>query len=141
MVTITEEILNRNFIFCAVIFLDSKLDFDDHIKGVFDETSMDLFTSSEILPEPFLLQIYKSFVRPYLDYDIICDKVFIGFFFSRNFSPFNIMQNNISLVRVNENFFMNTFFRSTITVSRISMNGVSVIQLALIYLKGDYYNL
>ena len=63
-----------------MIFLDSKFDFDDHIKGIFDETSMVLFTSSEILPKPFLPQIYKSFVRPYLDYDIICDKVFIGFF-------------------------------------------------------------
>ena len=75
-----KKFLIENFIFCAVIFLDGKLDFDDHIKGVFDETSMVLFTSSEILPKPSLLQIYKSFVRPYLDYDIICDKAFLGFF-------------------------------------------------------------
>ena len=41
-----------------------------------------LLTSSEnILPRPSLLQIYKSFVRPQLDYgDIIYDKAFIGSF-------------------------------------------------------------
>ena len=33
------------------------------------------------LPRPSLLQIYKSFVRPYLDYDdIIYDKAFIRSF-------------------------------------------------------------
>ena len=43
---------------------------------------MVLFASSEIfLPKPSLLQIYKSFVRPHLDYgDIIYDKAFIGSF-------------------------------------------------------------
>ena len=41
-----------------------------------------LLTSSEnVLPRPSLLQIYKSFVRPQLDYgDIIYDKAFIGSF-------------------------------------------------------------
>ena len=33
------------------------------------------------LLKPTLLQIYKSFVRPHLDYgDIIYDKAFIGYF-------------------------------------------------------------
>ena len=34
-----------------------------------------------LLPRPFLLQIYKSYVRPHLDYgDIIYDKAFIDYF-------------------------------------------------------------
>ena len=41
-----------------------------------------LFAVSEIfLPRPSLLQLYKSFVRPHLDYgDIIYDEAFIGCF-------------------------------------------------------------
>ena len=66
------------------MFLDSKLDFDEHIKGVFDKTSKSIGLIRKlqnISPRPSLLQIYKSFVRPHLDYcDIIYDKVFIGSF-------------------------------------------------------------
>ena len=67
-----------------VMLLDSKLDFDEHIKGVFDKTSkyMSLIRKlRNFLPRPSLLQIYKSFVRPHLDYgDIIYDKAFTGSF-------------------------------------------------------------
>ena len=66
------------------MLLDSKLDFDEHIKGVFDKTSKSIGLIRKIenfLPRPPLLQIYKSLVRPHLDYgDIIYDKAFIGFF-------------------------------------------------------------
>ena len=67
-----------------VIFLDSKLDFDEHIKGVFEKTSKSIGLICKlrnVLPRPSLLEIYKSFVRPHLDYgDIIYDKAFIGYF-------------------------------------------------------------
>ena len=64
------------------MFLDSKLDFNEQIKWVFDElvNLLVLFLSSNFfLPRPSLLQICKSFVRPYPDCgDIIYDKAFIG---------------------------------------------------------------
>ena len=61
------------------MFLDSKLDFDEHIKAEFDRTIVHIDKLRNFLPRPSLLQIYKSFVRPYLDYgDIICDEAFIG---------------------------------------------------------------
>ena len=66
------------------MFLDSKLDFDEHIKGVFDKTSKSVGLIREcqnFLPRPSLLQIYISFVRFHLDYgDIIYDKACIGYF-------------------------------------------------------------
>ena len=66
------------------MFLDSKLDFDEHIKGVFDKTSKSaglLCKLRNFLTRPSLLQIYKSFVRSHLGYDdMIYDKAFIGYF-------------------------------------------------------------
>ena len=66
------------------MFLDSKLDFDKHIKGVFDKTSKSIGLIRKLrifLPRPSLLQIYRSFVRLHLDYgDIIYDKTFIASF-------------------------------------------------------------
>ena len=66
------------------MFVDSKLDFDEHIKGVFEKTSKSIGLIRKLrkfLPRPSLLQIYKSFVRPGLDYsDIIYDKTFLGYF-------------------------------------------------------------
>ena len=77
------------------LFLDSKLDFDEHIKVVFEKTSKSTGLIRKLrnfLPRPSLLQIYKSFVRPHLDYgDIIYDKAFIGYF-QRNLNPFKITQ-------------------------------------------------
>ena len=66
------------------MFLHSKLDFDEHIKGVFEKTikSIGLIRRfRNFLPRPSLLQIYKSFVRAHLDCgDIIYDKASIGYF-------------------------------------------------------------
>ena len=45
------------------IFLDGKLDFDEHIKGVFDKTSKSIGLTCKLLnllQRPSLLQIYKS---------------------------------------------------------------------------------
>ena len=165
------------------MFLDSELDFDYHIKGVFEKTSKSIGLIRKLrnfLPRPSLLQIYKFFVRPHLDYgDIIYDKAFIGYFQKKlesiqynaalaitgairgtsrekiyselgleslqdrrwyrklcvfykilnNMSPKYLSDiipsttrryssrnaNNIPLVRANTNYFMNTFFPSTIT--------------------------
>ena len=57
------------------MFLDSKLDFDEHIKGVSEKTSKSIGLIRKlrnVLLRPSLLQINKSFIRPYLNYgDII----------------------------------------------------------------------
>ena len=48
----------------------SKLDFNEHIKRVYDKTSKYIGlirTLRNFLPRPSHLQIYKSFVRPYQD--------------------------------------------------------------------------
>ena len=65
------------------MFLDGKLDFDEHTKGIFDKTSKSSLIRKVwiFLPRPSLLQIYKSFVKPHLYYgDISYDKAFIGSF-------------------------------------------------------------
>ena len=63
----------------GVIF-DSKLIFDEHLKSVIKKISktVDLpWKFQGILPRIFLITIYKSFVRPHLDYgDIIYDQIF-----------------------------------------------------------------
>ena len=47
------------------MFLDGKLDFDEHFKGVFEKTSKSISLIRKLrnfLPRSSLLQIYKSFV-------------------------------------------------------------------------------
>ena len=59
--------------------LDSKLDFNEHINIVLSEVyKMALLQNFQhILPQHSLLTIYKTFIRPPLDYgDIVYDKVF-----------------------------------------------------------------
>ena len=66
------------------MFLDSNLNFNEHIKGVSDKSSKSIGLIRKLrnfLPRPSILQIYKSFVRPHLDYgDIFYDNAFIGSF-------------------------------------------------------------
>ena len=66
------------------MFFDSKLDFDECNKGVFEKTSKSIgfiYKPRNFLTKASLLQIYKSFVRPNLDYgDIIYEKFFAGYF-------------------------------------------------------------
>ena len=62
------------------LILDNKLNFNEHLKGVLDKISktMGLIRKFQpILPRFSLLTIYKTFVRPHLDYgDMICDQTY-----------------------------------------------------------------
>ena len=64
------------------MFLNSKLNFDKHIQGISDKTSKSIniiCKFQNFLPRSPRLQIYKSFVRSYLDYGgSIYDKTFTG---------------------------------------------------------------
>ena len=66
------------------MFFDNKLDFEEHIKRVFDKIRKSIGLIRKLrsfLSISSLLQIYKSFVRFHLDYgDFIYDKAFIGCF-------------------------------------------------------------
>ena len=51
------------------MFLDSKLDFKEHIQNVFNKVSETiglLRKLQKILPRPPLITIYKSFIRSHL---------------------------------------------------------------------------
>ena len=60
------------------MFLDTKLDFQEHLKSIFSKVNKAiglLLKLHHILPRSSLLTIYKSFIRPHLDYgDIIYDE-------------------------------------------------------------------
>ena len=62
------------------MFLDTKLDFQEHLKSIFSKVNKTiglLRKLHHILPRSPLLTIYKSFIRPHLDYgDIIYDQAF-----------------------------------------------------------------
>ena len=62
------------------MFLDSKLDFKEHIQNVLSKVSKTiglLRKLQKILPKPPLITIYKSFTRSHLDYgDIIYDQAY-----------------------------------------------------------------
>ena len=62
------------------MLLDSKLDFREHEKNVFNKISKTIGLLSKlqkILPRPPLITIYKSLIRPHLDYgDIIYDQAY-----------------------------------------------------------------
>ena len=62
------------------MFLDSKLDFKEHIQNVFNKVSKTIELQrklQKILPRPPLITIYKSFIRFHLgNGDIICDQAY-----------------------------------------------------------------
>ena len=66
------------------MFLDSKLDFQEHLNKIFNKVNKAiglLRKLHHILPRTFLLQIYKCFIRPHLDYgDIIYDQAYYASF-------------------------------------------------------------
>ena len=66
---------------------DSKLSFDEHLKSVLKKISKTvglLRKFQGILPRTSLITIYKSFVRPHLDYgDLIYDQTFNESFHQR----------------------------------------------------------
>ena len=61
-------------------FLDTKLDFQEHLKSIFSEVNKTIGLLRElhhILPRSPLFTIFKSFIRPHLDYgDIIYDQAY-----------------------------------------------------------------
>ena len=69
------------------MFLDSKLNFKEHVQNVLNKVSKTvglLRKLEKIFPRPPLITIYKSFIRPHLDYgDIIYNVLFITFPFIR----------------------------------------------------------
>ena len=62
------------------MFLDSKLNFSEHLKIIFLKTNKTIGLLRKLqtfLPGAVLITIYKSFIRPHLDYgDMICDQTF-----------------------------------------------------------------
>ena len=62
------------------IILDSKLTFEYHYKMVLSKTNRIiglLCKSQNLLPRQALITIYKTFVRPYVDYDnVLFDQAF-----------------------------------------------------------------
>ena len=62
------------------MFLDTKLDFQEHLKSIFSKINKTIGVLRKlhhILPTSPLLTIYKSFIRPHLDYgDIIYDQAY-----------------------------------------------------------------
>ena len=63
--------------------VDKKLNFGEHLSKVeskVNKTIGIIRKLQNVLPRSALLTIYKSFIRPHLDYgDIICDKAFNSF--------------------------------------------------------------
>ena len=62
------------------MFLDSKLNFSEHLKPIFQKTNKTiglLRRLQTLIPRAPLITIYKSFIRPQLDYgDMIYDQTF-----------------------------------------------------------------
>ena len=62
------------------IILDNRLSFANHLKMILNKVNKTvglLRKLHNILPRPALLTIYKSFIRPHLDYgDIIYDQAY-----------------------------------------------------------------
>ena len=70
------------------MMLDSNLSYDNHIKSVLNNKvnkTIGLLRKFQlILPRHSLIAIYKTFIRPHLDYgDVMYDRVFIESFHQR----------------------------------------------------------
>ena len=67
--------------------LETKLDFQEHIKNIFSKTNKKnglLRKLHHILPRSCLLTIYKSFIRPHLDYVTLYMIIHITLNFTQN---------------------------------------------------------
>ena len=75
-------------------FLDSKLNFSEHLKTIFQKTNKTigvLRKLQSVLPRALLITIYKSFIRPHLDYgDIIYDQT-SNMSFQQKWKPISAM--------------------------------------------------
>ena len=62
------------------MFLDTKLDFQGHLKSIFNKVNKTIGLLRKLhntLPRLPLLTIYKSFIRPHLDYgDVLYDQAY-----------------------------------------------------------------
>ena len=74
--TVTQSVTQRHL----GMFLDTKLDFQGHLKSIFNKVNKTIGLLRKFhntLPRLPLLTIYKSFIRPHLDYgDIIYDQAY-----------------------------------------------------------------
>ena len=66
------------------MLLDVKLDFQEHLKNIYNKVNKTIGLLRKLLntlPRLPLLTIYKSFIRPHLDYgDIIYDQAYTALF-------------------------------------------------------------
>ena len=62
------------------LILDNQLSFEEHLKAIFNKVNKiigRIWKLRNSLPRPSLLALYKSFIRPHLDYgDIIYHQLF-----------------------------------------------------------------
>ena len=69
------------------VILDVKLTFEEHLKNVFNKANKTiglLRKLSNLLPRQALVTIYKSFIRPHLDYgDVLYDQAFNNSFHAK----------------------------------------------------------
>ena len=112
------------------MFLDTKLDFQGHLKSIFNKVNKTIGLLRKLhstLPRLPLLSIYKSFIRPHLDYgDIIYAQAYNVSFHQKlesiqynsvtvTVSRYNTRNNNnISQFKWKHNFFRNSFFPSAV---------------------------
>ena len=79
------------------VVLDNRLSFEDHLKMILNKVNKTiglLRKLHDILPRSALLTIYKSFIRPHLDYgDIIYDQAYNTSFHQK----LDLLQYNASL--------------------------------------------
>ena len=77
------------------MFLDTKLNFQEHIKNILTKVNKTiglLQKLQNVLPRESLLTIFKSFVRPHLDYGNVYMTRVIIILFIRKWSQYNITQ-------------------------------------------------
>ena len=69
------------------VYLDSRLDFREHLQAMFNKINKTISLLRKLqndLPRAPLITIYKSFIRPHLDYgDILYDQTFNNAFHER----------------------------------------------------------
>ena len=67
------------------IILDESLSFEEHLKTISVKTNKTLYLLRKLLlPRAVLITLYKSFIRPYLDYgDIIYEQAFNSSFYEK----------------------------------------------------------
>ena len=69
------------------MLLDVKLDFQEHLKNIYSKVNKTIGLLRKLhnaLPRLPLQTIYKSFIRPHLDYgDVIYDEAYIALFTKR----------------------------------------------------------